>query len=79
MMEGVIMINKIKILLDSIKQNPHWLSQKANLTYRVVLRLYKADTIPPTTPIGTLWSIAKVLGVKIDDLYEAIPQPQERG
>ncbi len=63
------MVNNIKTLLDSAEQNPHWLSQQANLTYRIVLKLYKSEVIPPTTPIGTLKSIARVLGVSVDDLY----------
>lgn len=69
MREGVIMISKIKTLLDAKGKNPHWLSQQANITYRIVLRLCSSETIPPTTPIGTLWSIAEVLGTSVDDLY----------
>lgn len=63
------MVNKIKEHLDNIGQNPHWLSRKADLTYRIVLKLCTRDTIPPTTSIGTLQSIATALGVKVDDLY----------
>jgi hypothetical protein len=69
-MEQMELVSRIKFLLDKTGQNPHWLSMQSGLTYRVVLRLYNSATIPLTTPIGTLLSIAKVLGVKVDDLYE---------
>lgn len=70
MKEGIVMVNQIKSLLDSIEKNPHWLSRQSNVTYRIVLGLYKSYTIPPTTSIGTLWSIASALGVGVDDLYK---------
>jgi hypothetical protein len=68
--EQVQLTNKIKKLVDDLGQNPHWLSVQSGLTYRVVLRIYKSKDIPATTPIGTLLSIARVLNVQIDDLYE---------
>ena len=70
MVEDIKMINKISDLLDNIGKNPHWLSQKTSITYRIVLGLCKEKVIPPKTTIGTLQSIATVLGVKVDDLYE---------
>ena len=63
------MTNQIKRLVDDIEKNPHWLSRRADLTYRIVLNLYKSDDIPPTTSIGTLQKIADALGVSVADLY----------
>lgn len=64
------MISKIKELVDKAGLNPHWISTRTRITYRIVLGLYNSEVIPPKTGIGTLQSIASVLGVKVDDLYE---------
>jgi hypothetical protein len=67
---GVVLVNRIKEIVDSQDRNPHWLSKRADLSYRVVLKLYKAEMVPASTSIGTLWSIADVLGVTVDELYQ---------
>lgn len=69
MLEGVIMVSKVKDLTDKAGLNPHQLSKKTGITYRIVLGLYQGGTISPDVRIGTLQSIASVLGVKVDDLY----------
>lgn len=69
MKEGVVFVNRIKEIVDSMERNPHWLSKKAHVTYRIVRNLYNQEAIPPSTSIGTLWAIAQALGVKVDDLY----------
>lgn len=71
MKEGIVFVNKIKQLVDKLERNPHWLSKKANVTYRIVRNLYNEATIPPSTSIGTLFSIAQALGVAVDELYIA--------
>lgn len=69
MLEDTIMVNKIKGLMDAAGLNPHQVSRKTGITYRIVLGLYHSDTISIDTKIGTLLSIASALGVKVDDLY----------
>lgn len=73
-MKEIRLVNHIQELLLGMdiperNRNPHWLAREAGLTYRIVLNLYNAETIPYTTSMGTLLSIAEVLGVKVDDLY----------
>jgi hypothetical protein len=69
-MKQAKLVSHIRSLVDNTGHNPHWVSMQSGLTYRVVLRLYNSETIPLTTPIGTLLSIANALGVTVDDLYE---------
>lgn len=64
------MASKIKRLIDEMNTNPHAVSRKAGLTYRIVLELYNADQVKPSTPIGTLVKIANVLEVPVTDLFE---------
>ena len=70
------MANKIKQLIDDRETNPHQVSQKAGLTYRIVLSLYNAEYIKGTTPIDTLQRVADVLGVSVGDLYEPERSPE---
>ena len=73
-MKGFILMNRIKEIVDAKGQNPHWLSRKTGVTYRVVRELYNSPQIKPTTSIGTLAAIAQVLDRTVDDLY--IVQPK---
>lgn len=69
MLEDITMVNKIKTLIDQAGTNPHQVSRRTGITYRIVLGLYQKDVISPDTKIGTLWLIADALGVGVDDLY----------
>lgn len=69
MIEDIRMVNKIKELMDKAGLNPHQVSRKTGITYRIVLGLYHSDTISPDAKIGTLLLIANEIGVKVDDLY----------
>ena len=64
------MINKIKQLIDEHNTNPHAVSRKSGLTYRIVLDLYNAEELKPSTPIGTLQRIADALGEPVTRLFE---------
>lgn len=67
------MESKVKDLVDKAGLNPHQISRKTGITYRIVLGLYQRDTISPDVKIGTLQAIAGVLGVRVDDLYNLRP------
>jgi DNA-binding Xre family transcriptional regulator len=51
------------------------LSRLANVDRSTLKLIYDRADYNPT--IGTLWRIAKILKVKVDDLVEEIPDPDE--
>lgn len=64
-----VLHNRIRQLVDAQGLNPHQVSNKTKTTYRIILGLYNSDTISLDIRMSTLWAIATVLGVKVDDLY----------
>lgn len=64
------MRSKIKQIIENQGTNPHAVSKKTGLTYRIVLGLHNAEYIKRSTPIGTLEDIAYALNVSVIDLYE---------
>jgi hypothetical protein len=63
------LISQIKQAVDRTGKNPHELSMQTGISYPAIWKLYNAEVIPDTTRIGTLVTIARTLGVSVDDLY----------
>jgi hypothetical protein len=78
MREDVLFVNLVKQIANVAGfDNPHALAIDSGVTYRIVRRLYNAEYIKPTTPIGTLYKISRSLGVTVDDLFRPEPTPKE--
>jgi len=62
------MANHIEDILTRRGMSIYRLAKEADLSYNTTHSLVKAESIPPKTDYDTLRRIARVLGVKIDDL-----------
>jgi DNA-binding Xre family transcriptional regulator len=64
----MLMTNNIETILTERGLSIYRLSKSTKLSYNTTHSLVKAEAIPDGTAYGTLKKIAKVLGVRIDDL-----------